>query len=325
MELLEGETLKERIAGRPLSIEQLLDFGIQLADALDAAHSKGIVHRDIKPTKLFLTTRGLVKVLDFGLAKVGVGRKSAGPADATFPADLLTSPGVAMGTVAYMSPEQALGQELDARTDLFSFGAVLYEMATGRQGFSGTTAAVIHDAILNRAPVSPISLNPSLPHKFEEIINKALEKDRDVRYQVAAELRADLKRLKRDSDSGRSAAGQPAGAVREPPLHKRIWPLALLGLTLIAVATLAFILTRPLPAPKVSGFSAVTHDERPKLLMGTDGSRLSFNEFFGSLIIGQVSCTGGEVAPIPRPSPTMLLLAIPPDGANLLVAKEPAP
>jgi non-specific serine/threonine protein kinase len=211
MELLEGTTLRERIATTPFALDELLELAIQMADALDAAHHKGIVHRDIKPANLFLTTRGQIKILDFGLAKM-LPHRDASAADSptrSIPEEHLTSPGVAMGTVAYMSPEQARGEEMDARTDLFSFGAVLYEMATRRQAFAGDTSAVVFDAILNREPATT-----ALPPKLRDIIAKLLEKDRDLRYQGAAEVRADLKRLKRDTDSGRQPASPKSAAPR---------------------------------------------------------------------------------------------------------------
>jgi eukaryotic-like serine/threonine-protein kinase len=217
MQFLEGSTLKHRIEGKPLPLDLLLEWGIGIASALEAAHARGIIHRDIKPANIFITRRGQPKVLDFGLAKVvegadgGMRGMAERTADRTSDIrDQLTSPGATVGTVAYMSPEQARGEELDARTDLFSFGAVLYEMATGRMPFNGNTTALLHDAILNRMPVAPVRLNPDVPPRLEEIINKALEKDRDVRYQHAGDLRADLKRLKRDTDSGRSSASRVA-------------------------------------------------------------------------------------------------------------------
>jgi len=312
MELLEGQTLKNRIAKKSVPVAELLDYAIQIAHGLEAAHAKGIVHRDIKPANIFIVKGGTAKILDFGLAKLAarrepdmeaVGESSMSPANLLEEDELVTNPGSSMGTVAYMSPEQARGEPLDVRTDLFSLGVVLYEMATGVLPFPGRTMALIYEGVLHYTATPATRVNPRLPQTLEQILAKALEKDTELRYQTAGELSTDLKRLKRDLDSGQSsAAALLPGALEEvrgthAPRGWRTRAVVAGGAFIAVTAIAGYVLTRPTAPPRVLRTVQLTNTNRPKSGLVTDGTRLYFVD--GQAGLSQVSVAGGETVPVP--------------------------
>src|SRR5450432_305543 len=335
MELLEGQTLKHRILKKSFALPELLDIAIQITEGLEAAHAKGIVHRDIKPLNIFLVDRGPAKILDFGLAKLTAYREPATSAvsESSIPTqmhflddELQTRPGSSMGTVAYMSPEQVRGEELDARTDLFSLGVSLYEMATGVLPFTGVVPALIFDSILH-SPVTPATkLNPLLPPAFETILAKALEKEPDLRYQTATELRTDLKRLRRDTEIGKSGTvvALPGVTPSDREIHHQrsrlgVWAVVAGGAVAI-VAILAYVLTRPVERPRILRTVQLTNTNRPKADIVTDGSRLYFIENQSHL--SQTSVNGGETFPIANSledTGFSNVFDISPDGSALLM------
>jgi serine/threonine protein kinase/Tol biopolymer transport system component len=335
MELLEGKTLRDCIAGRPLPVNQLLELGKEIAEGLEAAHRRGIIHRDIKPANIFVTQSGHAKILDFGLAKQATdldhaadqGSPTLSQAQAN-----LTNPGVALGTIAYMSPEQASGEELSSTTDLFSFGAVLYEMASGSPAFSGSTAAIVFDAILHKEPLSAARLNPRVPQELERAIAKALEKDRRLRYQSAGDMVVDLKRLRRELESGRSSAISAQGSSSPPataePRQRSGARVASIGAAVLVVAAvLAYALRPQLPPPRITGYTQITHDGQQKTfnfqvtaIVLNDGPRLYFQEYVnGRFVVAQVSASGGDTVVLPIPFPNSALDNISADKSELIV------